>query len=957
MATQEVEPLQTKCDDSKGPSLPTKSQITARKLADKSFKKMPLNNSMGSLMDDQTSSDKPKSRMSRNKLRMTDSIYAQLLILTAIALYFILLVLNKTKTTHIKPSSITRIASFILFIYFVDLLIKIYDNNSNSVTAPSSCTPCHRSDLYRETNVIMASGTSSEQQSFLKDNELSVVTDRNASKSLSIFSKSTGTIQREISHEFDQFIYILMACCVVALALSLLVLSTYGMLITAFAIASCLGSFWYCSKTVRWIMSKDRGTKDMQIIADCIEEGAHSYLKTQYKSIGIFAIITAISIAIIYLFRQHNSLSAHVSSLSLAIVTAISFLIGAFCSALAGYTGVWTSVRVNLRVAAAASSYDYSNAFLLAFRGGAVSAIISASMCILGISTLYIVSTLIFVHFMEMDASEVPLLLGGYGFGASFVALFMQLGGGIYTKAADVGADMCGKIEQGIPEDDPRNPAVIADLVGDNVGDCAGSMADVFESIAAEMIGTMILGAALATKAEIESIELYIFFPLVIHSLDLIVSIAGIYCTSSSNDEDAIIPMMRGYAVALILAVVLFALACYVLLYTDTAPDAWWHYALCGFIGLFCALCVVLITQYYTDYTHTPVLKIVNASRTGHGTNIISGIAVGMESCGLPSIVISISLFSSYMLGFNSGLSAQHLAGLFGTACATMGMLCTAVFVLSMNNFGPIADNAGGIVEMTKQSNEIRKITDRLDAVGNVTKAATKGYAVAGSALACFLLFNAFLDEISILTGTDIAFVDITKVTIMISGLLGIMMVFVFTGWSIDAVGRTAQQVVNEVRRQFREIEGIMEYKNKPKYGKCVEIVTRAALKEMIRPALLALSMPVIVGVVFKWIGKNITMEPMLGIEAIASFLMFATMTGLLMAMFLDNSGGAWDNAKKWIEHKNLKGTEVHNAAVTGDTVGDPFKDTAGPALHVVITTMSTTALVLGPLFVSSIQT
>jgi len=322
-----------------------------------------------------------------------------------------------------------------------------------------------------------------------------------------------------------------------------------------------------------------------------------------------------------------------------------------------------------------------------------------------------------------------------------------------------------------------------------------------------------------------------------------------------------------------------------------------------------------------------------------------------MESTALPAVTISISLFASYMLGYNSGLKQVHLAGLFGTACATMGMLCTAVFVLSMNNFGPIADNAGGVVEMSEQPHDVRKITDRLDAVGNVTKAATKGYAVGGSALACFLLFNAFLDEIEILTHIKVKNVDITKVEVMIGGILGIMMVFLFTGWSIDAVGRTAQQV-NEVRRQFREIPGIMEHQAKPQYGKCVEIVTKSALREMIRPASLALVTPVVVGLLFRFVGQY-RGQQMLGVECLASFLMFGTMTGLLMAVFLDNSGGAWDNAKKLIESKNLKDSEAHKAAITGDTVGDPFKDTAGPALHVVITTMSTTSLVLGPLFVA----
>eukprot|EP01084_Bolivina_argentea_P307929 532311_1 len=767
----------------------------------------------------------------------------------------------------------------------------------------------------------------------------------------SFITDSTRTLIKKTSHQFDQFAYTLIMFGLVDLFLAFCVLSWAGFFVVTFAICSCVGSFYYCSLTVRWIMSKGRGTTDMQIIAEYIKEGSDSYLKTQYKSIATIAVFTASGLMLIYLFR--GSMSGQFSALTLAIVTGISFFIGAFCSALAGYTGVWTSVRCNLRVAAAAAQYDYVNAFLLAFRGGAVSAILSAAMCILGITTLYIISTLIFVRFKGVDPAEIPLLLGGYGFGASFVALFMQLGGGIYTKAADVGADMCGKIEQGIPEDDPRNPAVIADLVGDNVGDCAGSMADVFESIAAEMIGTMILGATLASTTNIESIQLYIFFPLIVHSLDLIVSIIGISLTiPRSNTEDAIIPMKRGYTVALVLAIILFTMVCRFMLYTDVAPAAWWHFALCGMVGLLCAYCIVIITQYYTDYTNEPVKKIAAASRTGHGTNIIAGIAVGMESTALPAITISISLFTSYMLGFNSGLSEKHLSGLFGTACATMGMLCTAVFVLSMNNFGPIADNAGGVVEMSEQPHEVRKITDRLDAVGNVTKAATKGYAVGGSALACFLLFNAFLDEIHILTGVKVSSVDITKVEVMIGGILGIMMVFLFTGWSIDAVGRTAQMVVGEVRRQFREIPGIMEHQAKPDYGKCVEIVTKSALREMIRPALLALLMPVAVGLIFRFVGQY-RGEQMLGVECLASFLQFGTMTGLLMAVFLDNSGGAWDNAKKLIESKNLKDTEAHKAAITGDTVGDPFKDTAGPALHVVITTMSTTSLVLGPLFVA----
>eukprot|EP01083_Nonionella_stella_P272099 922436_1 len=446
-----------------------------------------------------------------------------------------------------------------------------------------------------------------ESQNYPDDKYIKGLTNTTLS-SHSFITDSTRTLIKKVEHQFDQFVYTLMLFGCISLLTGFFVLSWSGILVTTFAILACIGSFWYCSQTVRWIMSKGRGTTDMQIIAEYIKEGSDSYLYVQYKTIASIAIVTAIGLVIIYLFR--GSMSGQFSALSLAIVTAVSFIIGAFCSAVAGYTGVWTSVRCNLRVAAAAANHDYVNAFLLAFRGGAVSAILSAAMCILGITTLYIISTLIFVRFMGVDPAEIPLLLGGYGFGASFVALFMQLGGGIYTKAADVGADMCGKIEQGIPEDDCRNPAVIADLVGDNVGDCAGSMADVFESIAAEMIGTMILGATLASTCKIESIQLYIFFPLIVHSLDLIVSIIGISLTiPRTSTEDAIIPMKRGYTIALTLAIILFSVVCRCMLHTPIAPSAWWHYALCGMVGLLCAYFIVLITQYYTDYTNAPVKK------------------------------------------------------------------------------------------------------------------------------------------------------------------------------------------------------------------------------------------------------------------------------------------------------------------------------------------------------------
>eukprot|EP00501_MAST-03F_sp_TOSAG23-6_P000476 GSMAST32.ASY1.ANO1.489.1 assembled CDS len=654
------------------------------------------------------------------------------------------------------------------------------------------------------------------------------------------------------------------------------------------------------------ILKADCGTVEMQEIASTIKEGADGFLKVQYYAVFISSLIT-------------SSISPELENykLSLALFTSFSFLLGSFCSALAGYVGVWFSVRANVRVASAASrtlslstlTLTSNLFFLLAFRGGAVS-----------VSLLYIAAYLNFSYFGGVDSKKIPLFIAGYSFGASFVGLFMQLGGGIYTKAADVGADLVGKIENRIPEDDPRNPAVIADLVGDNVGDCAGSMADVFESISGEIIGAMILGGELAAKS-------------VIHGTDLVVSIVGIMCVNSTSRGSPLKIMQNAYIISIICAICTYAISCYALLSDPIAPSAWYNYFLCGLVGILSSFCLFLSTQYYTDYTHGPVQKIAAASTTGHGTNVISGISVGMESTFVPTIVLSISILVSYYLG------------LYGTACATMGTLCTAVFVLSMNNFGPIADNAGGIVEMSGQPETVRAITDELDAVGNITKAATKGYAVGGSALACFVLFRAFLDEMSEFIGRPFYDVNIGKIEVLVGGLLGIMSIFLFVGLSLDAVGQTAKKVVEEVRRQLDEMPGILQYEQKPNYQACVAIVTGEALKKMIKPACFALGGPICIGLLFRFIGEY---------TVLCGMMMFETLTGLMMAMFLDNSGGAWDNAKKYIEAgaHGGKGSNAHMASVTGDTVGDPFKDTAGPALHVIITTMTTTCLVLGPIFI-----
>eukprot|EP00276_Gloeochaete_wittrockiana_P019717 CAMPEP_0184341708 /NCGR_PEP_ID=MMETSP1089-20130417/10321_1 /TAXON_ID=38269 ORGANISM="Gloeochaete wittrockiana, Strain SAG46.84" /NCGR_SAMPLE_ID=MMETSP1089 /ASSEMBLY_ACC=CAM_ASM_000445 /LENGTH=793 /DNA_ID=CAMNT_0026670157 /DNA_START=36 /DNA_END=2417 /DNA_ORIENTATION=- len=714
-------------------------------------------------------------------------------------------------------------------------------------------------------------------------------------------------------------------------------------------------SFLFAGYLLKWCMQFDAGSGEMRKVADAIREGSEGFLSIQYGTIARMAFVVGGIIFLIYAFRTPPA-ETHVGATTHALLTTISFLLGAFCSALAGYLGVWVGVRINVRVASTASRGSYYGALLVAFRGGAIASIVSAAMCILGISLLYITYYIIFVRFHNMQPTFIPLLLAGYGFGASFVSLFMQLGGGIYTKAADVGADMVGKVEAGIPEDDPRNPAVIADLVGDNVGDCAGSMADVFESIAAELIGTMILGGVLAVEAKISNPERYIFFPLIIHACDLVVSSIGIYMlkgTPGTKEWESPLALMKhSYMISMAIAVVLLVAVTRLLLYSAEHPDAWWHFALCGLLGILTSYALVHITQYYTDYAHGPVQSIAMASTTGHGTNVIQGMSVGLVSTGLPALTIAVSVLIAYSLGSTSGLPEQK-AGLYGTAVATMGMLCTAVYVIAMNNFGPIADNAGGIVEMSNQSEGVRKITDRLDAIGNVTKAATKGYAVGGSAMAAFILFRAYMDEVSAYSRYSFDVVDIGKIEVLIGGLLGIMMIFVFTGWAIAAVGTTAQEVVKEVRRQFREKPGIMEGYERPEYDTCVAIVTRAALSQMVKPALLGLGMPVVVGLVFRYVGVMLG-KPWLGPEVLAGFLMFATLTGFLFAIFLDNSGGAWDNAKKYIEAgaHGGKGSLAHKAAVTGDTVGDPFKDTAGPALHVIMTTMSTTVLVLTPLFI-----
>ncbi|MBI4371161.1 MAG: sodium-translocating pyrophosphatase, partial [Elusimicrobia bacterium] len=494
----------------------------------------------------------------------------------------------------------------------------------------------------------------------------------------------------------------------------------------------------------------------------------------------------------------------------------------------------------------------------------------------------------------------------------------------------------------------PRNAAVIADLVGDNVGDCAGRGADLFESTAAENIGAMILGVALIPYFGWRGVV----FPLVARALGIVASIFGVLAVRTEEHEDPMDALNMGYYLTSALAALGFAGAAWWMLRSPQAPNAWIYYTSCGFIGILTSQAFVYITQYYTEYKYRPVLSIAEASKTGPATNIISGIAVGLECTAVPILVIAVAILASYKLGAMAlGSAAGATGGLFGTAVATMGMLGTAAYILAMDTFGPITDNAGGIVEMSRQPEEIRRKTDRLDAVGNTTKALTKGYAIGSAALAAFLLFSAYLDEIYNYTGRRIG-VDLSKPEVFVGAMLGAMLVFLFASMAIKAVGEAAQTVIAEVRRQFKEKPGIMKGTEDPDYGQCVDIVTVGALKQMVLPGLLATAGPILVGLAMR--GFISETAPTIAAEAVAALLMIGTIAGILMALFLNTSGGAWDNAKKYIETGVLGGkrSDAHKAAVVGDTVGDPFKDTAGPSLHVLIKLLATITLVLAPLFI-----
>jgi K(+)-stimulated pyrophosphate-energized sodium pump len=675
------------------------------------------------------------------------------------------------------------------------------------------------------------------------------------------------------------------------------------------------------------------GTPEMQKVAGAIYVAAVAFIRRQYRTIFLLAIGGMVLIGVVIYFFES---APGVDPMELAIRTSIAFFVGAMCSMASGIIGMFVAVKSNLRTAAAAQ-HSIGDALRIALRGGAVSGILVVGLSLIGVFVMFVA----YGGFENPD--QAPFTIVGFGFGASFVALFAQLGGGIYTKAADLGADLVGKVEAGIPEDDPRNAAVIADLVGDNVGDCAGRGADLFESTAAENIGAMILGVAIYAVTQNVA---WILFPLVVRGFGLIASVIGIFLVRGNEQRDPMGSLNRGYYITLVLSIVGMYFVTNQML---NEKGAFMYFFGAGVVGLLTSLAFVYITQYYTSGSWRPVKEIAEAAKTGPATTIISGTAVGFETTASSTVTIAIALFVSHWLGDQWGqVTGLPHGGIYGTAVATMGMLMSAAFILAMDTFGPITDNAGGVASMARASEETRERTDRLDAAGNTTKALTKGYAVASAALAAFLLFSAYLDKVAQLTGKPFATVDLAKVDVFLGGFLGAMLVYLFSSLAIRAVGRAGAAIIEEVRTQFREHPGIMAGTEEPDYARVVDITTASALRNMIAPGLLAILAPIAVGMVLK-------------AEAAASMLMVGTMSGVILATVLNNSGGAWDNAKKYIESGMLKddkgnvlgkGTQAHAAAVVGDTVGDPFKDTAGPSLHVLIKLLATITLVLAPLFI-----
>ena len=645
----------------------------------------------------------------------------------------------------------------------------------------------------------------------------------------------------------------------------------------------------------RSVLKEDTGNEEMQYISAAIQEGAMAYLNRQYKTIAVVAVILA---ALIFALLDDGA------------KVAFGFIVGAVSSAIAGYVGMNVSVRANVRTTQAATK-GLQKAMSVAFRGGAVTGLAVVGLALLGTSGFYIL-------FGDVD------LVIGFGFGASLISLFARVGGGIFTKAADVGADLVGKIEAGIPEDDPRNAGVIADNVGDNVGDCAGMGADLFETYVVTLLASMLLGSML-----LNAYPNAVLYPMILGAVAIFTSIISIFFVKVGDDGKIMKALYKGVAVSAILCIIAFYFVTDMLM-----GDIRLYYA--SLVGVGIMVLMVIFTEYYTSTSFRPVKEIAKSSETGAGTNVISGLAIGFESTALPTIVIIIGILASY---FIVGGGTDPALGIYGIAIAAAAMLSTTGMIVALDSYGPITDNAGGIAEMAHLPENVRKVTDALDAVGNTTKAVTKGYAIGSAALGALALFADYRHKVNLEAGS----LGLDNPVVLVGLFLGGLLPFLFSAVTMRAVGTAAFEVVTEVRRQFKEIPGIMEGTTRPEYGKCVDIVTKSAINSMAIPGVLAIATPLVVGVV-------------LGPEALGGLLIGIIVVGLLLALTMDNGGGAWDNAKKLIEDgaHGGKGSDAHKAAVVGDTVGDPFKDTSGPALNALIKVVNMIAILFSSLFIGA---
>ena len=667
-----------------------------------------------------------------------------------------------------------------------------------------------------------------------------------------------------------------------------------------FALVSSIVAIVYGLFLIKSVMSKGTGDQKMQDIAKAIQQGASAYLNRQYKTIGIIAAVLFLIIGFIPM---------------LGWMMAISFIFGAVLSALAGYIGMNVSVRANVRTTEAAKS-GLKEALSLAFKGGAVTGLLVVGLALLGVTTFYLIALKV------VGAGAVKSLIG-LSFGASLISVFARLGGGIFTKAADVGADLVGKVEAGIPEDDPRNPAVIADNVGDNVGDCAGMAADLFETYAVTSVATMLLGSLVFA-----SYGNAVIYPLAIGAMAIIASIVGTWFVKLGKSNNIMGALYKGLIASAVISAIGFYPITNWLMSGQSIYSVGALY-MCALVGIAVTALIVVITEYFTSTKYAPVKSIAKASESGHGTNVIQGLAVSMKATGLPLLAIVAGILASF-----------HFGGLYGVAVAAMSMLSLTGIIVAIDSFGPITDNAGGIAEMAELPESVRAVTDPLDAVGNTTKAVTKGYAIGSAGLAALVLFASYTQEFADL-GHTLTF-DLGNPLVIVGLLLGGLLPYYFGALCMEAVGKTAGKVVDEVRRQFREIKGIMDGSGKPDYVKCVDIVTTDAIKQMILPALIPVLAPILVGFI-------------LGPQALGGLLVGSIITGIFLAISMTSGGGAWDNAKKYIELGNHggKGSDAHKAAVTGDTVGDPYKDTAGPAINPMIKILNIIALIIIPLLVA----